>query len=209
MPPLPFVPNGVKFRVAGSQGSGEFGMLFHWAQLSGSDITDSDAAMFASAIHTSWATNIAPILSSDQVLTSVVVEGIQSSTDGVGAWAGSEPGSGFTTIAPANVCVLQKDVIARRYRGGHPRHYWPAPTTAALSDPTHLTTTAQSYWTNAVENFLADIGTEAGSLWGAGSAYSVPTYYSGGVLRPSPFLQTIVGFSIENMLATQRRRIGR
>lgn len=207
--PLPFVPNGVKVRCAGSQGSGEFGMIFHWAQLSGSDISDADATTFANTCHTAWATHISPLIDDQITLTSVVVEGIQSSTDGVGAWAGAEPGTGGGGIYAAQVCVLEKDTIARRYRGGHPRHYWPAPMTSHVADPTHLTSAGVTAWQAGVFGWITDVSVEAASLWGAGSVYSVPTYYSGHVLRPSPFLQTIVGISIESMLATQRRRIGR
>lgn len=209
MPSLPFVPNGVKFRMAGQQGSGEFGMVFHWAQLSGSDITDADAGGFAAAIAGAWNTDWSAYFNDDIVLTSVVVEGLQSATDGVGAWAGSYPGSWGSGFSAAQVAVLQKDTIARRYRGGHPRHYWPSPPSGAMADPTHLTPTFVSNYTGALAAFLGHVTTAAIGFWGAGSVYSVPTYYSGGVLRPSPFLQTIVGSSIEVMLATQRRRVGR
>ena len=78
-----------------------------------------------------------------------------------------------------------------------------------MADPTHLTPTFVSNYTGALAAFLGHVTTAAIGFWGAGSVYAVPTYYSGGVLRPSPFLQTIVGSSIEVMLATQRRRVGR
>lgn len=207
--PLPHLVTGVKFRCSGSQGSGEFGMIFHLVQGSGSDITDTDASTFATHISTAWASDIAPIINSSTILTSVVVEGLGSASDGVGAWAGTIPGTLAGEPLPAQVCVLEKDTVALRYRGGHPRHYWPAPTALAMSDPTHLTTTAQSYWNAAVSSFHTSWITEAQSLWGALSFYTAVSYYSGHAPRSSPLIMPIVGYNIENMVATQRRRVGR
>lgn len=207
--PLPYAPGMIKARCAGIQGSGEFGMIFHFVQASGAVITDADATTFANDIRAAWNADINSLIVNTTALTSVVVEGLESAVDGVGAWAGSEYGSIGGFGEAANVCVLQKDTVALRYRGGHPRHYWPAPHYVDLADPTHLTSTAQAAWQGGVSSFISDCVTAAQTLWGAGSGYSALSYYSGGALRPSPLQMPVLGSSIETMLATQRRRIGR
>lgn len=207
--PLPYSPSGVKVRAAGQMGSGEFGMIFHYSQGSGGDITDADAATFAGDVHTAWASHISPYVVDTTILTSVVVEGLGSATDGVGAWGGSEPGTGSGDV-PANVCVLEKDTIAARYRGGHPRHYWPAPTSGYLVDPTHLSAAGVTAYQNAITAFHNEVVTAGGLLWTPGTFfYGCLSYYTGGALRPSPIFRPIFGWTVESMLATQRRRIGR
>ena len=207
--PLPFAAGGIKVRLSGNIGSGEWGQIFHYHQATGADITDLSANTFASDLATSWATNIAPLVCPTCHLTQVVVEGLNSATDGAGAWAGDNAGGG-SGDTPAQVCVLEKDVIAPRYRGGHPRHYWPVPSSADIGDPTHLNPGGVGVWFAGVTAYHSAAVTAGSGLWPAATfEYVNISYFSHHVVRPVPVISPIQGWSIETMLATQRRRVGR
>lgn len=207
---LPFAPGGVKIRLSGSQGSGEFGMIFHFNTGVIIDQSDGDMTTIANAAMNAWSTHITGLLADATTLKSVVVEGLNSATDGVGAWAGAVTGAASGDIPPAQVCVLQKDTIARRYRGGHPRHYWPSPEIGAYSDPTHLTNTAVVNWQTGVTAFIAEIVAALNALLSTDNPFYCNTsYFHDKALRSSPVQDPILGSSIESMVATQRRRVGR
>lgn len=207
--PLPFLTGGIKVRIAGAIGAGEFGMVFHYNTGLVVDITDSDASVFAANIQTAWSTHIAPEWTAEVVMNTVVVEGLTSGTDGVGGIAGAVPGTGPGTPVAAQVCVLEKDLIARRYRGGHPRHYWPAPAPVFMSDPTTLSVVGAGALNTAVAAYHSAVVADGVALWGADFFYMSPSYYSGHALRPIPLADPILGFTIESKLATQRRRLVR
>lgn len=207
--PLPFAPACIKVRLSGQQGAGEFGMVFHYRQASGADITDADANTFASNVVSTYGSNITPLVPPSTVLTSVVVEGLNSATDGVGANGTLEPGSNPGTESFAQVAVLEKDLVALRYRGGHPRHYWPAPVATAIGSPTTLSAAGVAAWGSAVTAYHSAIAGFLTALWGASSEYGAISYFSHHALRPSPLFMPILGTSIETTLATQRRRLGR
>lgn len=209
MPPLPFAPNCLKVRHIGTIGPGEFGMIHHFRHSHAGDVTDVEASTIATDFSTNWNTNIVGLFSNQVILKQVVVEGLNSGTDGEGAWGGAIPGTGAAGTMSAAVAVLEKDTIGRRYRGGHPRHYWPAPSEGNLADPTHLTDAYVAFFQAQLDAWVGQALVDIGTVLTGTADFVNVSYYTAHALRPVPVIDSITGWSIEKMVATQRRRVGR
>lgn len=208
--PLPPVPHVVKLQYTGNIGGTPFANIFHFGYAATAPSSaDLDTAC-ADQMLTSgpWGGDIAPLLSTDISLTAVTAEDLTSSTSAVGSASGSLPGLSGGNILAASTCVLAKHLISRRYRGGHPRTYFPPSDQTHLATPNSWTTSWISNWQTNVAAFFADIA----SLMPSASAPWIHvnvSYFSGGAMRVTPVVDPITGSVVETKVATQRRRIGR
>jgi hypothetical protein len=103
---------------------------------------------FASSIRALWATDMAPLHGVSVNLDAVNIEDLTSATAAVGTSAGLTAGTRAGTQMPAGVAVVNAYKISRRYRGGHPKSYFPAFTNTDIS-------TAQLWVTASVNAFNA------------------------------------------------------
>lgn len=210
MPPLPAVSDVLKVSLSGQAGDGEFSIIQHF-QYAGFTPTTADLDTLASdIISTIWPGNISPLQKNIVVLKQVVIEDLTSTTSAVGSAGGSAAGS-ITTAndAPASTCILEKDLISRRYRGGHPRHYWPFCDGNQLATATSISSGDAAAWTSGIQAYVAAVNAEIVALGSTLSNYVSVSYFSGHVLRTVPLVDIITGIFVETKLATQRRRLMR
>lgn len=129
----------------------------------------------------SWNTNMAPLIAPGCVLVAVTAEDLTSATSPIGAWAGSHPGTNAGTQFEPSASFVVKNLIANRYRGGHPRTYIPGvPTTNQNSAGANTwgSTNANTLLT-AWLAFLSAVSGSSGPTGYTGLAQSVVPYYSG------------------------------
>jgi hypothetical protein len=116
---------------------------------------------------------------------------------------GTRVGTSFT----AQVACVSSWTIARRYRGGHPRNYWPAGVTADSVDHRQWEGTARAAFQAAFEAFRVAInGLTVGT---ASVVMSSVSYRTAHALRPTPVVSPISAAVVHPRIDTQRRRLGK
>jgi hypothetical protein len=182
--------------------------------------TSAQLVTFANAVGTAWGTNLKSLCSSQVELTSVTAEDLTSATAAVGA-------SGFATLGTragdsmtAQLAAVVSYTIARRYRGGHPRGYWPFGVDTDIATPQTWANAFITASNTGIEAFftavLAAGWTGAGALTHVnvsyyhgftvvtnpttGRARNVPT------LRGTPLVDTVSAAVTQVTVGTQRRR---
>lgn len=202
MAPVPSITGVIKMEVMGNiAGETVWANIFHFGQATAA-IPSSVLTGFYGAIESSlnalYTGNMGAAVTVTEVqltdLTSDTGARISESVDWVGGRIGIS--------AQASACVLASYQIARRYRGGHPRTYFPFGDAALQLNP-------QSW----DETFIANVGTNLVSLINAAAAYSDATemgcvsYFSGGAERVTPLWEGFTGSEIALGIKSQRRRL--
>jgi len=217
-PPLPESPV-LRVRLDYTNSDTFLGGNRFYLSYAGSAPTAGNCSTIASDIATAWGTNIAPIVGEDWGLSQVDVLDISSLTGASGQWTGSITGSWSGTSLPSSAATNVEFDIARRYRGGKPRIFWPPPSTTAMADAGHWST-----------GFVADVTSNNAAFWAACAAISVGavgvmahvnvSYYSGfknitnssGRTRAVPqyrtaaLVEAVNGYAIKSVIGSQRRR---
>jgi hypothetical protein len=89
----------------------------------------------ANTIMSSFSTNLASLMTADRILNQVRVIDLTSPIGGEGiSTSAPVPGTRPGGVLPASTAVLQSQEVLRRYRGGHPRTYWPFGSDDDLAD---------------------------------------------------------------------------
>lgn len=226
MPALPDVPNMLKIEHLMSVGNDGSAMVRWFVEYSGSAPSDSVCNSVASALAAAWATNLAPLANTDVILNEITVTDLTSPTSGRGVWSGSHAGTrstttlpGATTTLPGATAVLVNMPIARRYRGGKPRIFFPPPVDTDLFSPAEYNAAFVTAATTGVEAFFSGIeALTPGTMTSlthvnlsyykgftnytppSGRARAVPTY------RPEALHDDITGYSVKEIIGSQRRR---
>lgn len=181
--------------------------------------TPGNCATIAADIHTAWTTNIAPLISDAIALAEVDVLDIASLTGASGQWTGHELGTLSGGTIPASAAVNVEFGIARRYRGGKPRMFLPAPTSSQLLDSGHWTVAYVGDVQTGVAAFFTAI--EALSVGAVGALAHVNlSYYAGfknitnssgreravPTYRSSALLDIVESYIVKAVVGSQRRR---
>src|SRR5581483_1350868 len=193
MPPLPAVTNVIKASLEWSISSdvnARTGLFFEY---SGSPPNNAACSAFASDIYAAFAANNGD-WDVDTSLIGCEVIDLSSVSGGVGIHSGSVPGSLSSPISGSS-SVLANYLIARRYRGGRPRSYFPFGDASVVGnrqtwEATIITHVNVSYY----DGFTVVTSPTTGR------ARNVPR------LRTTPLVDTIVGFNVSTRIANQRRR---
>jgi hypothetical protein len=147
-------------------------------QYTGTAPSVSDLDAFAGVVSGQYAVHLAGEATADRIMDGVVVTDLTSPTSAVGVDSGLVPGTNGGGSLPADVCVLQSKVITRRYRGGHPRVYWPFFSEAELQDAQTWKVTPLGTLSANYASFRA--GLPSGLWSGASGIADVNvSYYSG------------------------------
>lgn len=215
MPALPPVPNVCKVAISGLVDGEPWAGVSHWhfVPTSGS-MTNANATQIAGDVGNRWGAYIAGHTSNTVTLEEVVVTDLTSSTAAVGTAAPALVGGHVASLVSPAICALEHKSIARRYRGGHPRTYWPGVAvvdTVSSNGRTFDATTLATWQTdiddyyNGVESFVtADPATNMASF------VEVCVHYrSGNLPLAVPTWDGINSRQIEANLASQRRRLHR
>ena len=222
MPPLCPYPNVLKVRTRFTVASDiDVGTTVHFTY-TGPAPTDAQMTTLATAIYGAAVTHLVPVLGSDRHLSGVQVTDLTSPTSGYGEHIADTDGSRAGTPLPAQTCALLNVSIARRYRGGKPRGYWPFGTSLDLP------TSGGAWGSTALSDFNTAIGDYLNAIVAlpAGAATIVAfcsiSYYEGFTTPPVPpghraknpptpravaiAPDVALTFSINPKPATQRRR---
>jgi hypothetical protein len=150
--------------------------------------------------------------SHDFTLTEIDCIDLASVSGAVGAATYSVPG-GDTFPAPTNAAsVLTNWKIARRYRGGHPKTFWPPFGDDHITDARNWQAAQITSFASVLFPYLAAV--EALGPVGSAPFSSVSISYFDKALvptpphvRPTPIIDSIIGENTGTLIATQRRRL--
>lgn len=121
-----------------------------------------------------------------------------SSTPTAGAMAGSE--------LSAQASLMINFTISRRYRGGKPRIYLPAGTSPGLATQSTWSSTYRYDLGLAWASMKSHVeGQTFGSL--ITTSFGCVSYRTGGAARVVPIFEPFVGYAINGVVRTQRRRL--
>lgn len=225
MPPMPSVPNVIKLelRYADLHDSNIVNRLFWRYDSSGGAPTNGDLATWLGGVSAAY--TAAPCTtwkSSSERLTELVATDLSSPTGAVASLACDIVGLATGSPMGAAICFLASFLIARRYRGGHPRMYISGPTSISAGDAETLTPAAtsgvQTDWTDffsavsAVPVYADNLPEHVNvSFYSGFTNFTYPSgrTYPRPTLRETPLVDTVTGLVVSNKFASQRRRMVR
>lgn len=190
-----------------------------WSYLTGPP-TASEVATIATAARSAFSGTLAPFLQSSRELTEVILTDLSSSTGNVGTDTTAVAGTRASAPLSADVCALESCKVNRRYRGGHPRMYWPFGVESDLGDVQTWHNSFVADLNAALFAYESDVAGEIGSILG-GSEHVNVSFYEGFVVhtgttgrahnistvRSTPVVDVIVDHHVPLGLAVQRKRL--
>lgn len=188
--------------------------VLHWNIGSSTAWVNTNLVFLCNDISNGLKTTMQALMPSGTVLTSVAAVDLstntpQSGISTVAAWAGSIAGA-----TNPSACLMLNLAIPYRYRGGHPRCYFPGPSAASLTaNGDSWSTTAQNAWVGGWNAMVSSV--EAAI---SGVVPCVPVYNYETDITTSPPSVTRKKISLKNVypitsvtasgpVRTQRRRI--
>lgn len=220
MPALPDVANVLRAtHVMSALGGSNDIINRYFLRYTGTAPTSSDLNSLATAQVTSWGTNQKGLFHSAYTLTAIEIVDLTTTSSAVGFAAAAVAGTRSGAVLPGGTAAVMKQHIARRYRGGHPRLYFPA---GVQGDLTDLNTWGASFITAMQGDWAAYILDWNANRWSGASAVSPVnvSYFQGftnvtfpsGRTRPVPtpravpVVDLITGYAMNPQVASQRRR---
>lgn len=185
----------------------------------GGSPTGQNCIAIATGISAAWGSHLAPIVGNYFTLEEVDVIDIASDTGLSGQWTGAiiggMGGAAFASMVATNI----EFNIARRYRGGKPRIFLPAPDGSAAKDGGHFNTGFVTTASAAMAAFIAEV--EALNVGAVGTLSHVNlSYYKGFTnitnssgreqavpkYRPQALVDTVTGYACKDVMGCQKRR---
>lgn len=155
MPPLPSVDHVIRvrpqFTLSDKVGQG----LRYFILYSGGPPAVSDLEAFANTSDAAANTYLVPQLHDSCAYTGSIWEDLSSDTGAVYSSEVSHTGDLSADPLPAGTAFVVSYEIARRYRGGHPRGYWPLGDASYLSGNMTFTSGNVTTMLEAVTNYLS------------------------------------------------------
>ena len=187
----------------------------------GTPPSDAVCTSIASDIYTAAVSGLIPLLNTNNNLTGVSVQDLSSSTSGFGEHLAATDGSRAGEPLPAAVATLYSSAIARRYRGGKPRTYWPFGSASDVLNPSAWESAFVSAAQSGLDGYVAAIASLSVSGTILGARVSISYYESftsvynpiTGRTKNPPKVRTvaiapdlILSSAVKGSPATQRRR---
>jgi hypothetical protein len=220
MAPLPNVPNVLKIQLQHEVSADADVLDRIYAQYTGSAPTVTNLNTYAATIAASWATHLAPLMSTAGHLLGVTVTDLSSSSAAQGATAVTTAGSRAGSFMTAQVAALVNFHISRRYRGGKPRVYMPMGVAGDLVSAQAWNTAFVTAMTTGWSTFIGAI--IPATVGGATVNQQVNVSYFNGFTvvtspttgrsknvptpRVSPLVDQVNSFTVSTIPASQRRR---
>lgn len=223
MPALPAVPSVLDVSIKWSYGSDVDVLTRFFIQYSGSAPTAGQLDTFCAAVGAEEATEFAALRHTTTESVECLAVDLTSSTSAQGSAALSTAGSLGGVALPADNCALVSYEINRRYRGGHPRGYWPFGSSSEIDTPQLWTSGfVTSFGTNMATFFAAVVGygwSGAGTLLHVNvsrfegfTAVENPVthrYRNIPNVRVDPLIDSVSSLLARQQIASQRRRLGK
>lgn len=216
MPPLPAVPGVVKVIVSTLRSDANVENIFH-VSYSG---TPPSASQLATYCNSDFLPAIQTLYNAEGStdLTGDTIEMIDLSSSTGASFSNTLVVTGVRTgdFAPASAAVVVSWTIDRRYRGGHPRTYFPFGTAGTYAS------SSSKLWD---PGFITNVESDIGSFVAAISAVTVGATVFEGLCnvsyvdknlnptppyrRTTPVVDPIVAYVGKQRICTQRRRLGK
>jgi hypothetical protein len=179
----------------------------------------ADLNTLAATISAAWNTNISPQQNAGAVLTSIQLTDLASATGAQSVVTVNRVGTLAGVAVPAATAMIIKFRIARRYRGGHPRFYLVGRVVA--DEATYSTWSSASgasvatAWAAFIAACIAGPPASLGTMAHANVSYFLgftnKTFPSGRTravpnVRATPVVDAVVGYSVNLIMGSQRRR---
>lgn len=211
VPALPVVAGVIKFTVEGTcDGGGTWVNVLHWSY-TGTAPTGATLNSFCSSLLTAWGTQFAPLMDSTRTITTVTAVDLASTSGAAGSASDTLPGTRTGTLLPASTAVVVSKLIARRYRGGHPRSYLSLGVTDDLTNAASWT----SGLTVATDGAYIAVSTAMAALAVGGTNLDLEacvSYYDTATVpapphrRVTPLVEPVTGINVRTKIGTQRKR---
>ena len=220
MPALPFPGPVLKVDILFQVGSDAAALTRYFLGYTGSAPTAGAIDAFAGLLNPYCDDALPPLMHADTTYLGCTWTDLASSTGVEGTFPESSAGSRAGAALGADVCLLANMAQGRRYRGGKPRGYWPLGTATDLQ--TRQTWTSD--FTSAAVTILQDIYSQNNDQSADGctitnqvnvSYYGPPNRIITGstgrvrtvsTVRAVPIVDSVTAVSINDRLASQRRR---
>jgi hypothetical protein len=207
MPPLAPVAQTIALKVAGTKLSAPWNNVFH-VKYTGSQPTSVQIDALCNSFLAAYIAQFAPTMDTDTTIDSVSGADLTSQTASIGVSSGA--GANGSLVGPtltAQVALVVSWQINLRYRGGHPRTYFPSGTVDVVVGGRTWSASILTLMDTAAGAFITAVN---GITTGANSyALSVVSRQSATLLRPTPFVLPVIGHAVHTRVDTQRRRLGR
>jgi hypothetical protein len=125
MPALPDVPNVIRLDFTYSIGEDNAAKCRFFTRYSGTAPSDTDMAAVLTAVSAAYTAHLQSASTDAVILTQIDATDLTSPTAAAATLGTAIVGSNAETPVPASSCTLVSHTVSRRYRGGHPRVYWP------------------------------------------------------------------------------------
>jgi len=205
MPARPAVPDVIKVEFLWSLG-GIPGANVKYVKYSGTAPTAGACAAIAALLGDAWWPDVEAYYTTHDELTAVRVTDLATDTGAQGSAALALTGSDDNPSVPSNACVLVNHTISRRYRGGHPRTYYPPGGVDWMATQQTWTPDLVTAFGNAEAAYALAASTFSES--GCEGVYNVNvSYRTGDAPRVDPVVDQITGSTVASIIRTQRRRL--
>jgi hypothetical protein len=183
----------------------------------------AELVSFCETLSNAYGTDLKSLAQANTILESVSAIDLTSDLGAQGSYAGAVAGTRSGAELPGDACMVIGYEIVRRYRGGHPRGYWPFGVGADLLSPQAWTssfiTAVDTGWTNFIPLVTGAGWSGAGTL-----SHDSVSYFAGFTavenpvthryrnipnVRVTPVVDFISSYAYRTRLGSQRRRLGR
>jgi len=186
---------------------------------SGAAPSGANCIAIADAIAAAWASDLAPVVNTNDSLNEVDVLDIATDSGLSGQWTGENGGTRSGGQIPIQVATNVEFGIARRYRGGKPRMFLPPGVEGDVTNGWEWDNTFVTAVNSAVEAFFASCAAisvgEVGTL-----AHTNLSYFKGftnlanssgreravATYRATALTDLITGYFCKQVLGSQKRR---
>lgn len=211
--PLPDAAQIIQFVMGGTH-NGYPWLNVGYLQYTGIAPTVADLNSIGTAIGNAWNTNIAPLCHANVTMQSVNLTDLTNRGAAISAVTGlNHPGTRAGTDVPNQVAAVISWKINHRYRGGHPRSYWPAGVQADITSGRSWASAFQTAATAAAGAFRTALNA---ITYGSSTVRMVSmNFYTHDPTTGKPiYVGTPVPYTIQSALChgrvdTQRRRLGK
>lgn len=185
MPALPAAPGVIKTALSGTFTGGSVWLTRFFTHYTGTPPTNAQLLTFDAALATAFTTNLKPMCDGAVNLTQIESQDLTSATSAVDTSAVSISGTRTGGNLPDGIAAVVSYEIGRRYRGGHPRGYWPFGTTTDIGAVGNWSAGFVTASNTAINAFYTAVN--AAGWTGAGTLSHVNvSYYSGFTVITSP-----------------------
>ena len=221
MPALPVVAKVLKVAAIWSYGVNTDIVTRFYIQYTGSAPDAAQLNTFCNSVKGDLADTIQAAVNEAYTLGRVHAIDLSSAIGAEGDWLGADVGNLGGDPLPADVAQVCSYEISRRYRGGHPRGYWPMNQAGDLNTPQQWATGVVSGNQTQFETFFAAVLTHTWS--GGGSLTHVNVSYFHGftvitdpitgrarnvpTVRGTPLVDAVSAYVARAHIGTQRRRL--